>query len=664
MQSATNYPAIPVHWLPAQKYPKETWRSSKIIRIFVPTICCNKYTVFWPFPLRLSAMSKDQNDDEILGKAIDISLLRRLTRFLQPYKLYVFVAVFFTLVVSVLVPLRPYLTKVAVDDNIAHKDWNGLLSTLMLILGILVLQGGINYGLSLLMQWVGQQAVYDLRMQLFSRLQKLSLRFYDTNPIGRLVTRVTSDVEILNEVFSSGLVVIISDILVIVGIVAFMLTISWELTLLTIAILPLLLIATALFRKKVRANYRDIRKQVARLNAFLNEYISGIGIIQLFQQERSQHEKFEHINRAHADTQIRTIFYYAIFFPVVEMLAGIATAIMLWYAAGGIMSGTMTVGMLIAFTQYFEMFFRPIRELSEKYDTLQNAMASSERIFVLLDENSFVEDAPNAEPMQQLEKGIEFQNVWFGYTPTAMVLKDVSFAVNKGETVAIVGATGAGKSSIINLLTRFYEFQQGAILVDGKDIRRIQQQSLRSRIALVLQDVFLFSGSISRNISLGNEEISQEAIEQAAKAVGAHTFIQRLPQGYNTPVMERGATLSVGQKQLISFARALAANPDILILDEATSSVDTATEHLIEQAIQTLMVGRTSIVIAHRLSTIQRADRIIVLHHGEVREQGNHHQLLAQNGLYAKLYRLQYKEQFASNGNGVASLPDTTTSAS
>lgn len=609
-------------------------------------------------------MSKDQNDDEILGKAIDISLLRRLTRFLQPYKLYVFVAVFFTLVVSVLVPLRPYLTKVAVDDNIAHKDWNGLLSTLMLILGILVLQGGINYGLSLLMQWVGQQAVYDLRMQLFSRLQKLSLRFYDTNPIGRLVTRVTSDVEILNEVFSSGLVVIISDILVIVGIVAFMFTISWELTLLTIAILPLLLIATALFRKKVRANYRDIRKQVARLNAFLNEYISGIGIIQLFQQERSQHEKFEHINRAHADTQIRTIFYYAIFFPVVEMLAGIATAIMLWYAAGGIMSGAMTVGTLIAFTQYFEMFFRPIRELSEKYDTLQNAMASSERIFVLLDENSFVDDAPDAEPMQQLEKGIEFQNVWFGYTPTAMVLKDVSFAVNKGETVAIVGATGAGKSSIINLLTRFYEFQQGAILVDGKDIRRIQQQSLRSRIALVLQDVFLFSGSISRNISLGNEEISQEAIEQAAKAVGAHTFIQRLPQGYNTPVMERGATLSVGQKQLISFARALAANPDILILDEATSSVDTATEHLIEQAIHTLMVGRTSIVIAHRLSTIQRADRIIVLHHGEVREQGNHHQLLAQNGLYAKLYRLQYKEQFASNGNGVASLPDTTTSAS
>lgn len=611
-------------------------------------------------------MSKDQNDDEILGKAIDLSLLRRLTRFLSPYKKYVLVAVFFTIVVSILVPLRPYLTKVAVDENIVNKDWDGLLSTLMLILAVLVLQGIINYGMSLLMQWVGQQAVYDLRMQLFDRLQKLSLRFYDTNPIGRLVTRVTSDVEILNEVFSSGLVVIISDILVIVGIVAFMFTISWELTLLTIAILPLLLVATAVFRKKVRANYREIRRQVARLNAFLNEYISGIGIIQLFQQERSQHSKFEHINRAHADAQIRTVFYYAIFFPVVEMLAGIAIAIMLWYAAGGILSGAMTVGTLIAFTQYFEMFFRPIRELSEKYDTLQNAMASSERIFILLDEDSFVNDNPDAGPMPPLAQGIEFRNVWFGYTPASMVLKDVSFTVNKGETVAIVGATGAGKSSIINLLTRFYEFQQGSITIDGRDIRSIQQQSLRSRIALVLQDVFLFSGSISHNISLGNEDISPEAIGQAARAVGAHPFIQRLPEGYDTPVMERGATLSVGQKQLISFARALATDPDILILDEATSSVDTATEHLIEQAIQTLMAGRTSIVIAHRLSTVQRADRIIVLHHGEVREQGNHQQLLAQNGLYARLYRLQYKEQFAANGtNGDGiTLSDTTKSVS
>lgn len=590
-------------------------------------------------------MSKAQQDDEILGKAIDISLLRRLTQFLRPYRTSVFFAIVFTLLVSFLVPLRPYLTKVAVDQNIAHKDWDGLLSTLILIFGILVLQGVINYGLSLLMQWVGQHAVYDLRVQLFERLQKLSLRFYDTHPIGRLVTRVTSDVEILNEVFSSGLVVIISDVLVILGIVGFMFTISWELTLFTIAILPLLLLATAVFRKKVRKNYREIRKQIARLNSFLNEAISGIGIIQLFQQERSQYEQFDSINDAHTVAQVRTVFYYAMFFPVVEMLAGLAIALMLWYAAGDILDGVMTVGTLIAFTQYFEMFFRPVRELSEKYDTLQSAMASSERIFVLLDEKSFVLDAPDAKPMTEFSQSIEFRNVHFGYTPSVPVLKNVSFTVNKGETVAIVGATGAGKSSIINLLTRFYEFQEGSILIDGKDIRSIEQQSLRERIALVLQDVFLFSGSIGHNIALGNEEITPEAIEHAATTVGAHPFINRLPLRYDTPVQERGSTLSVGQKQLISFARALATNPDILILDEATSSVDTETEQLIDHAVQTLLADRTSIVIAHRLSTIQRADKIIVLHHGELREQGTHQELLALNGLYARLYRLQYKEQ-------------------
>lgn len=596
-------------------------------------------------------MSKSQHDDEILGKALDVSLLRRLTKFLTPYRRYVSVAVVFTIVTSVLVPMRPYLTKIAVDDYIAHKDWDGLLTMLVIILSVLVAQGVINYSTQLLMQWVGQQAVYDLRMQLFERLQKLSLRFYDTNPIGRLVTRVTSDVEVLNEVFSSGLVIIISDILVILGIVVYMLTISWQLTLVTIAILPLLLWATSIFRKKVRANYRDIRRQVARLNAFLNEHISGIGIVQLFQQEKSQYDQFESINRSHADAQIRTVFYFAVFFPVVEMLAGLATAIMLWYAAGDVLSGAMQVGTLIAFIQYFEMFFRPVRELSEKYDTLQNAMASSERIFVLLDETAFVEDSANAEPIKGFESSIEFRNVDFGYSPAIPVLKNVSFTVNKGETVAIVGATGAGKSSIINLLTRFYEFQSGSILIDGKDIRTIQQQSLRSRIALVLQDVFLFSGSIGHNIALGNEAISPERIEQAAHAVGAGPFIERLPMRYDTPVMERGSTLSVGQKQLISFARALATDPDILILDEATSSVDTATEKLIEQAIQRLLVGRTSIVIAHRLSTVQRADKIIVLHHGEVREQGSHQELLALNGLYARLYRLQYREQFAEQSD-------------
>lgn len=590
-------------------------------------------------------MAEKKIDDQQLDKSVDLSLLKRLLVFLKPYQTPVFLAIALTLVSSALGPARPYLTKIAVDTFIVKNDEKGLLLYILLILGILILQGAVQYGLTYLMQWAGQKVLYDVRIKVFTHIQKLSLRFYDTTPIGRLVTRVTNDVEVLNELFSSGVVMIVADVMLIVWIVIFMLMTSWKLTIATIAVLPLLFIATSIFRKKVREAYRQIRTHVARMNSFLNEHISGITTVQLFAQEARQYRNFDAVNRAHADTQIKSIFYYALFFPTVEMLSAIALAIILWYTARGIFSGEMTIGILIAFTQYTEMFFRPIRDLTEKYNTLQSAMASSERVFELLDTEMFVRDSEGAGVLKSFEKGIEFKNVEFSYDGQTPVLKNVSFTVNRGETVAIVGPTGSGKSSIINLLCRFYEFQKGDILVDGKSIRDIQQNSLRARIALVLQDIFLFSRTIGENISLQRQDISQQDITAAASALGLAGFIERLPKQYDTPVMERGATLSVGQKQLISFSRALAADPDILILDEATSSIDTETEQLIEKSISTLLKGRTSIVIAHRLSTIQRADRIIVLYHGEVREQGTHHELLEKGGLYAKLYRLQYQEQ-------------------
>jgi ATP-binding cassette subfamily B protein len=596
-------------------------------------------------PSSTNTQSTTQQQDEQQGKPLDSTLLKRLLRFLIPYKKQVMLAALLAITTTVLVPLRPYLMKIAVDEKIGTGDAEGLLWMSGLILLLLMGQSALQYSMVILMQWVGQHTIHDVRTNLFRKMQYLSLRYYDTNPLGRLVTRVTSDVEVLNEVFSSGIVMIVADILVITFIVVFMLYTSIELTLVSIIVLPLLFIATNIFRKNVRKAYTEVRKQVARINSFLNEFVTGITVIQLFSQEEAQLEQFDEINTAHTDAQIQSIFYYAVFYPVVELLSTIALALTLWYAAGNILEGTMTIGMIIAFTQYVQMFFRPIRELSDKYNVLQNAMVSSERIFELLDEESFVRDNQEATSMEPLAHSIEFKNIDFAYDGVTPILRDVSFTVNKGETVAIVGATGAGKSSLMNLLCRFYEFQEGDIVIDGRSIRDIKQQSLRSRIAIVLQDVFLFSRTVKENITLNNSDISDQQCIDAAIAVGADSFIRALPQGYDTNVLERGATLSVGQKQLISFARALASSPDILILDEATSNVDTATEQLIEQAINKLLAERTSIVIAHRLSTIQRADKIIVLHKGEVREVGNHQALMKQDGLYAKLYRLQYKEQ-------------------
>lgn len=596
-------------------------------------------------------MSNSRSEAEPDVSKVDYRLLRRLLAFLAPYRFHIVGGVALTLVSSALGPLRPYLTRIAVDEHIVKGDLPGLTTFIAIILGLVILQGATQYSLSLLMTWIGQRVLLDIRNTLYRHVERMALRFYDTTPVGRIVTRVTSDVEVLNELFSSGVVLMISDIMVIAWILTFMWNTSAELTLLTIVILPFLLIASFIFRKKVRVVYNLIRRQVARMNSFMNEYVTGMGVVQLFRQEDRMTRQFAEINAEHRHLQDRSIMYYATFFPVVELLSAVALSIIVWYAAGHIGTGEMTIGMLIAFAQFTEMFFRPVRDLTEKYNTLQSSVVASERIFNLLDTKLTVDDANDAKPLAHLENGIEFRNVSFSYDGTTPVLHDVSFSVKKGQTVAIVGATGAGKSSIINLLCRFYEFQGGDILVDGTSVRSVQQESLRRRIAVVLQDVFLFSRSVEENITLNRPEISHEHVVEVATSLGAHDFISRLPNGYDTNVRERGAVLSVGQKQLISFCRALASDPDILILDEATSSIDTETEQLIEQSISTMLKGRTSIVIAHRLSTIQRADRIIVLHRGNVAEQGTHQELIDANGLYAKLHRLQF-------GQGAGAIND------
>lgn len=584
-------------------------------------------------------------DDEILGKAYDSKLMKRLLGYVKPYKKYVVAAIFMNVVVAALGPLRPYLTKIAIDDYIVNDNYEGLLTISAILFGTLIFQAIIQYFLTYYTQLMGQNIIYDIRVKLFAHVQKLSLKYFDKTPIGRIVTRVTNDVESLNELFSSGIVMIFSDVFIIIWILIFMFTMEWELTLVSLSVLPFLIYATFLFRRKVRESYRDVRFQLARLNSYTQEHITGMGIIQLFSKEKKERENFSEINEAHKVANINSIFYYAVFFPIVEILSSGAVALIIWYGGGNVIQGTMTIGVLFAFIQYTEMFFRPIRDLSEKYNIMQTAMASSERIFKLLDNTTIIENPHNPKELKHFRGNVDFKNVWFAYNNDEFVLKDISFSVSEGETVAIVGATGAGKSSIINLLNRFYDINKGSILVDGIDLREITKADLRNRISIVLQDIFLFSGTIASNISLGNSAITKEQIVEAAKTVGADSFISKLPNQYDAEVKEKGATLSVGQKQLISFARALVFNPQILILDEATSSVDTETEILIQQAIEKLLKNRTSIVIAHRLSTIQNSDKIIVLHKGEIKEVGTHQQLLSKKGIYYKLYQLQYKDQ-------------------
>jgi ATP-binding cassette subfamily B multidrug efflux pump len=590
-------------------------------------------------------------EEEILGKAYDGRLMRRLLRYLAPRRWQVVLAITITVVVSALGPLRPYLTMLAIDKYIAKNDMNGLLTIMAMIVATIVLQSIVLYAQALLTAWIGQQTVLDLRRELFAHLHTLAMRFFDRNPVGRLVTRLTNDVEVLNELFSSGIIMIVADVFVVLWIFVFMFATSWKLSLVTLTVFPLLMLATSMFRKKARESYREVRRLVARLNSFLNEHVGGMITVQLFGREAHAFRTFDKINREAADANIRSIFYYAVFYPAVEFLSSVATALIVWYGGSLVLgyrtnpTDALTIGTIVAFYQYTEQFFRPIRDLADKYNILQSAMAASERIFHLLDDQTILPLPPAAKAIGKVRGEVEFRNVWFAYNNEDYVLRDVSFHIKPGQTAAFVGATGAGKTSITNLITRLYDFQKGEILIDGVDIRELDPRDLRRNMAIVLQDVFLFSADVATNISLGNPDISQATIEAAARNVGAGDFISRLPQGFASQVKERGAILSVGEKQLISFARALAYDPSILILDEATSSIDTESEQMIARATQTLLRGRTSIVIAHRLSTIQRADAIIVMHHGEIREHGTHDELLRMGGIYRTLYELQYKEQ-------------------
>lgn len=584
-------------------------------------------------------------DDELLGKAYDARLMKRLLGYIKPYKVYVIIAIFFNLVVSVLHPVSVYLTKIAVDDYIVHLNMKGLMWICLAMFGLLLAQSVIQYFLNYYTQLLGQKTINDLRGQLFAHTQKLALKFFDKTPIGRVVTRVTNDVESLNELFSSGIVMTFSDIFTIAAILGFMFFMDVKLSLVTLSVLPILLYGTFWFRRKVRESYRDVRLHLARLNSYMQEHVTGMNIVHIFRKEKEELSTFSAINADYRATNIKSIFYYAVFYPSVELLTAIALGLIIWYGGGEVIQNALTLGTLFAFIQLIEMFFRPIRDLSEKYNIMQTAMASSERIFKLLDNETFIMNP--AEPVQpgKVNGNIEFKNVWFAYNEDEYVLKNISFKINPGETVAIVGATGAGKTSIINILTRFYDIQKGVITLDGSDIKTLDKRDLRKYISIVLQDVYLFSGTIKSNISMNDEDMPFSRIEEAAKLVGADKFINQLTNGYDEIVKERGATLSVGQKQLISFARALAFDPQILILDEATSSIDTETEIMIQKAIEKLLIGRTAIVIAHRLSTIQSADKIIVMHKGEIRETGNHQELLANRGIYYKLYQLQYKDQ-------------------
>jgi ATP-binding cassette, subfamily B, multidrug efflux pump len=584
-------------------------------------------------------------EEEVLGKAYDSRLMRRLITYLRPYKGYVVFALVLILFESSLEVTFPWLTKIAIDRYIAAANMAGLTTVALVYVALLLVRFVCASAETYVLQNTGQKIMYDMRMQVFRHLHTLSPSFYDKNPVGRLITRVITDVDVLNELFSAGIVSIFGDIFTLLGIMVAILVMNWQLGLVTLSVVPLIAITTAIFRIKARDSYRRVRVAIARINAFLQEHITGMSVVQLYNRERKSAKKFDEINMEHLLANLDGILAYAWFYPAIELLSSVAIALIIWYGGGKIIQGTLLLGTLVAFMQYSNRFFQPIADMSEKYNILQSAMASSERLFKLLDTPATIVNQRGAiTPVRAPRGEIQFRNVWFAYEDEDWVLKDVSFHVNPGESVAIVGHTGAGKTTTTSLLTRFYDIQKGEILLDGVNIAQLDLGYLRSSFAVVLQDVFLFSGTIESNIRLGSP-ISDERVAAAAEDVNLAQFLRSLPLGLEHPVNERGTTLSVGQRQLLAFARALAHDPRILILDEATSSVDTETELQIRKAIDRLMEGRTSIIIAHRLSTIQRCDKIIVMHKGRVREIGTHQQLLAQRGIYYKLYQLQYKDQ-------------------
>ncbi len=580
-------------------------------------------------------------------KAVDSHLIRRLYYFFKPYRWWAVLAIGLTLSAAFLGAVRPKLTQVAVDDYIAFGDVPGLIYIILLLAAALAGEFIILVINTYLTRWFGQGVLFSLRNTVFEKIQSLHVQFFDKNPIGRLITRTTSDIEALSELLSDGIVNMIGDLFSIIFILTFMLMMSWELTIVSVLVLPLLFYSTFWFKGKVRVAFLEVRDQIARLNSFVQENISGMAIVQLFNREEKQKDKFRSINDGHKKAHIKTIFYFSIFWPVIEVLASLAMALVVWYGGASALMDQVTFGVLLAFIQYVRQFFNPIRGLSEKYNTLQSALASSERIFDVLDTPKEVSEPENPVELENPKGKIEFRNVSFRYNQDeGDVLKDINFTAQPGESVAIVGATGAGKSTIINLLLRFYDIDRGTILLDDVDIKKMSLKELRSHFALVLQDNALFSGTIMENITLGNPSISSEVVEGAIKEVEADYFINKLPGRLNYRLRERGSSLSLGQKQLICFVRAMVYNPEILILDEATSSVDSETEEYVNKACDKMMQGRTSIIIAHRLSTIHGADKILVMHKGEIREMGTHAELMKkQDGIYRKLYELQYSDQ-------------------
>ena len=587
------------------------------------------------------------HEEEVLGKAYDARLMRRLIGYLRPYRAHVALAIAAIIGHSALQLVPPYLTKTVIDAYIPAGDLSGLGLVAVLYLITLVASFALEYAQTWTMQLTGQRIMFDLRMQVFSHLQRLDLKFYDRNPVGRLMTRVTTDVDVLNELFTSGVVSVFGDVFTLVGIMAVLVWMDWRLALVAFSVLPLIALVTQWFRNNVRESYRTVRTWIARINAFLQERITGMATVQLYRREARDFAAFDDIDRAHRDANVQSIFYYAVFYPAVELISALAGSLIIWYGGGRVVGDALTLGSLVAFLQYSQRFFRPISDMSEKFNVLQGAMASSERIFALLDTPVQITSPRPGPPASGAESrgAIAFENVTFAYVDGEPVLRNVSFTVEPGQRVAIVGATGSGKTTIVNLLLRFYDVQQGRITIDGVDIRDMDLRALRSLFGLVLQDVHLFSGTIAANVRLGNSRIDDGQVTTALEAVHAAAFVDRMPRGLETPVAERGATLSVGQKQLLSFARALAFNPRILVLDEATSSVDTETEMLIRDALKVVMRGRTTLAIAHRLSTIQDMDRILVLHKGELRESGTHQELLGRRGIYHRLYQLQFKDE-------------------
>ncbi len=580
------------------------------------------------------------------GQIFDRKVLAGIFQFVKPYIGRFYLLIILTVLMGLLSPLRPYLIQYTIDHHIAYNDIRGLVQMVWLMIGLALVQALVQFSNSYLSDWVGQHVIRDIRITLFKHLLSLKTQYFDRTPIGRLVTRNISDVETLNNVFTEGLAAIVGDLLQLLFILGLMLYTDWRLTLVSLSTFPLLFVATYIFKEKIKKAFNSVRVAVANLNSFVQEHITGMSIVQIFSSEQREFERFKEINREHRKAHLKSVKYYSIYFPVAEVIGAIATGMLVWYGAKGVIQEQLTLGTLVAFIMYISMFFRPIRLIADRFNTLQMGIVSGDRLMKILNSREQIQNTGTYRPAS-IRGDVTFENVWFAYNNEDYVLKNINFEAHRGQTVALVGATGAGKSSTINLISRFYDVNQGRILLDGVDIRQYELYFLRRRIGIVLQDVFLFSGSIMDNIRLGNEEITLEQVQKAAELVGALPFIERLPGGFDYNVMERGATLSVGQRQLISFVRVMVYNPDIIILDEATSSVDSETEKMIQDAIGKMMKGRTAIIIAHRLATIQNADRIIVLDKGEIKEMGKHDELLALGGYYARLHKMQYKEMAA-----------------